>query len=145
MPVIVLAAENKINQQYRDRGTRQDHDGVTQEEKSKHVIDPASPHIAHDEVKLDRNSSKWKDSRKGHGLYRTQVTDAWRDLPRNLIHTDRRLDRLRKLVIQCLKQTYIKAYIVFESSPTTCKAQRQTDKKPDSDNHQHCTERDRTT
>ena len=58
MPVVVLGAQEKVDGQNGDRGGRDDHQPVTHEQKSKHVVDLGKPDAAHDEVQLDEDGAK---------------------------------------------------------------------------------------
>lgn len=58
LPVVVLAAEEHVDEQHRHRGAGDDHESVAEEEEAEHVVDPVEPDGVHDEVEFDEDSAK---------------------------------------------------------------------------------------
>ena len=65
--MIVLTAEQEVDQQHRDGGTGDYHNPVAEKEKPEHVVYLAKPHVVHDEVELDEDGAERKDSDEEHG------------------------------------------------------------------------------
>lgn len=93
--MVVLAAEQEVDQQDRDCSAGDDHDAVAKEEESEHIVHFAEPHIVHDEVELDKDGAKRENADEQHRGNRAQVGGRWWDLARDLIDANGRLDRLR--------------------------------------------------
>lgn len=58
LPVIVLTAKQKVNQENRDRGTCNDHNSVADEQKAEHVVNFSRPHILQNEEEFNEDSSE---------------------------------------------------------------------------------------
>ena len=66
LPMVVLSAEQEIDEEDGDGGASGDHDAVAEEQEAEHVIDFAEPHVVHDEVELDEDGAKGEDANKRH-------------------------------------------------------------------------------
>ena len=64
--MIILAAEQEVDEQDRDSGTSYYHNAVAEEEESEHVVNLAEPHVVHDEVELDEDGAEGEDSDEEH-------------------------------------------------------------------------------
>ncbi len=64
--MVVLGAEQEVDEQDGDGGARDDHNAVAEEEEAEHVVDFAEPHVVHDEVELDEDCTEWKDADESH-------------------------------------------------------------------------------
>lgn len=71
--MVVLGAEEEVNEQHGDGGAGENHDQVAEEEEAKHVVDLAEPDVVEDEEKLDEDSAEREDADKGHGGEGPQV------------------------------------------------------------------------
>jgi len=71
--VIVFTAEQEVDQQDSDSGASDDHDAVAEKEKAEHVVDFAEPHVIHDEVELDEDSTEREGADQKHGRERAEV------------------------------------------------------------------------
>ena len=94
--MVVLSAEQEVDEEDRHSGTSDNHDAVAEEQKSEHVVDFAEPHVVHDEVKLNKDGAKRENTNKGHRGERAQISGAWRDLAWNLVHANGRLNGLKR-------------------------------------------------
>ena len=65
--MIILAAEEEIDQQHANGGASDDHDGVSEEEETEHVVDLAEPHVVHDEEEFDEDGAEGEDADEEHG------------------------------------------------------------------------------
>ena len=65
--MIVLTAEQEVNQQHSDGRTGDYHNPVAEKEESEHIVDLAKPHVVHDEVELDEDGAEREDSDEEHG------------------------------------------------------------------------------
>jgi hypothetical protein len=64
MPPVVFSAQQKVNQQDRGGRSGHDHESITEEEESEHVVNLVRPQRSHDEVQLHKDSAKRQDARK---------------------------------------------------------------------------------
>ena len=71
--MIVLTAEQEVNQQHRDGRTRNYHNPVAEKEKPEHIVYLAKPHVVHDEVELDEDGAEREDADEEHGRDGPQV------------------------------------------------------------------------
>ena len=53
--MVVLTAEQEVNEQDRDGGACDYHDTVAEKEETEHVVNLTKPHVVHDEVELDED------------------------------------------------------------------------------------------
>ena len=65
--MVVLGAEQEVDEEDGDGGAGDDHEAVAEEEEAEHVVDFAEPHVVHDEVELDEDGAKGEDAYEGHG------------------------------------------------------------------------------
>lgn len=86
--MIILTAEQKVNQQDRDGGAGDYHDAVTEKEETEHVVYLAKPHVVHDEVELDEDGAEGENPDKEHRRDGPKIGSWWRDLSRDLIDAD---------------------------------------------------------
>ena len=56
--MIILAAEQEVDEQDRDGGTSNYHNAVAEKEETEHVVYFAKPHVVHDEVELDEDGAE---------------------------------------------------------------------------------------
>lgn len=56
--MVVLTAEQEVNEQDRDGGACDYHDTVAEKEETEHVVNLTKPHVVHDEVELDEDGSE---------------------------------------------------------------------------------------
>ena len=94
--MIILAAEQEVDEQDRDGGTSNDHNAVAEEKKPEHVVYLAKPHVVHNEVELDEDGAEGKDTDQEHGRDGPEVGSRWRDLTGDLVDADGRLDGLNQ-------------------------------------------------
>lgn len=92
--MIVLGAEEEIDEEDRDGGASDNHDAVAEEQEAEHVVHFAKPHVVHDEVEFDEDGAEGEDTDESHGGQRAQVGGARWDLTRNLVNANGRLHRL---------------------------------------------------
>ena len=71
--MIILTAEQEVNEENGDGRAGDDHDAVAKEEEAEHVVYFAEPHVVHDEVEFDENGTKGKDANEEHGRYRPEI------------------------------------------------------------------------
>ena len=71
--MIVLTAEQEVNQQHSDGRTGDYHNPVAEKEESEHIIHLAKPHVVHDEVELDEDGAEREDSDEEHGREGAEV------------------------------------------------------------------------
>lgn len=120
LPIVVLGAEQEIGHENGDGSADNDHETVAQEEETEHVIDPAEPDRAHDEVKLNEDGAKGKETDEqaaGKGL---EISRDRGDLSGNLVRANRRLDSARA-----------------ETKPGASEGEGQGDDEPDANNDEH--------
>ncbi len=65
--MVVLAAEQEVDEKDGDSGARDDHDAIAEEEETEHVVDFAEPHIVHDEVELNEDGAEGENANEEHG------------------------------------------------------------------------------
>lgn len=65
--MIILTAEQEVDEQDRDSGAGDDHNAVAEKEKTEHVVYLTKPHVVHDEVELDEDGAKGENADKEHG------------------------------------------------------------------------------
>lgn len=94
--MIVLTAEQEVDEQDSNGGAGDDHDAIAEEQKAEHIVDFAEPHVVHDEVELNENSAERKNTDEKHGGDGAQVGGRGRDLAWDLVDANWRLDRLKK-------------------------------------------------
>ena len=94
LPVVVLAAEQEIHHQDRDRRTAHDHQAVADEEKAEHVVHLVEPDAVHDEVKFGEDGGERKHTDDEHAWDWAEVAGTRWDLARYLIRADGCLDSL---------------------------------------------------
>lgn len=73
LPVVVLGAEQEVDEQHGDGGAGEDRDQVAEEEEAEHVVDLAEPDVVEDEEELDEDGAEGEDADKGHGGQGAQV------------------------------------------------------------------------
>jgi len=59
MPMVILAAKQKVNHENGDSSASDDHEGIAKEEESKHIVHLAEPDGGHDEVEFDEDCTEW--------------------------------------------------------------------------------------
>lgn len=92
VPVVVLGAEQEVDEEDCDRGGRGDHEAVAEEEEAEHVVHLAEPDGAHDEVELDEDGAEGEEADEQHGRDRAQVGCRRGDLARDLVCAHGRRD-----------------------------------------------------
>ena len=95
--MIVLRAEQEVDEKDGDGGAGDSHDAVAQEQKAEHVIDFAEPDVVQDEEELYEDGAKREDADQEHGRNGAKIGRWGRDLARNLVHADRGLNRLQRI------------------------------------------------
>lgn len=71
--MIVLCAEQEVDEQHGDGGAGQDHDQVAEEKEAEHVVELAEPDVVEDEEELDEDGAEGEDTDEGHGGEGAQV------------------------------------------------------------------------
>lgn len=150
LPVVVLAAEQKVYEQYSHGGAGDNHDTVAKEEEAEHIVNSAGPDATHDEVKLDNDSTEGQDADEKHGRDWAEVGCARRNLARYLIGAYRRFNTLDDVC--CISMTYdmeglelFPTYRLPKADPATSTAQGYTDYEPNADDDNHSSEGNGTT
>lgn len=92
--MVVLGAEQEIDEEHGDGGGGDDHDGVAEEEEAEHVVHLAEPHVVHDEVELHEDGAEGEDADEGHGGEGAQVGGGGGDLAGDLVDADGGVDGL---------------------------------------------------
>ena len=62
--MVILTAEQEVDQQNGDGRAGDDHYAIAEEQKAEHVIDFVEPDAVHDEVELDKNGTEGKNANK---------------------------------------------------------------------------------
>ena len=89
MPSVLLRAEEPVDHEDCDGSTGDDEENVREEEEAEHIVDLAKPDGRHDEVELDEDGSKGKNTGKKVRWDRAQVSRGGGNLTRNLVCADR--------------------------------------------------------
>ena len=144
--MIVLRAQQVIDEHDGDGGARDDHDAIAEEKKAEHVVDAVEPQAVHDEIELDEDGAKGEEADKKHGGKGTEVGRRRRDLAGNLIRADGGLECLGDVI--SIKMTGCawerrRAHWLLEAQPASRNAERQADQEPNANNNQHRRKRDR--
>ena len=93
--MIVLAAEQEVDEQDRDGSTCNNHNAVAEKEETEHVVYLAKPHVVHDEVELDKDGAERKNTNQKHRRDRPEVGSRRRDLAGDLVDADGWLNGLK--------------------------------------------------
>lgn len=92
VPPVVLGAQQEIHQQH-SRGRRGDnHQAVTEEQETEHVIDLVGPQRCHDKVQLNKDGAEWKNAGQQNGRDGAQATGHRGNLAGDLIRLGWALD-----------------------------------------------------
>ena len=83
--MVILTAEQEVDKQDRDGGACNDHDAVAEEEETEHVVYLAKPHVVHDEVELNEDGAKRKNTNQEHRRNGPEVCSRRWDLARDLV------------------------------------------------------------
>ena len=144
--MIILAAEQEVDEQNRDGGTSNDHNAVAEEKEPEHVVYLAKPHVVHNEVELDEDGAEWKDTDQEHRRDGPEVGSRGRDLTGDLIDADGGLDGLnQQSALSALGAFMNHTHGMLEAYPATCEAKGNTDNEPNTQNHEHGCEWHRAT
>ena len=64
--MIVLSTKKEVDKKDRDGGTGDDHDPITQEKKSEHVVHLTKPHVVQYKEEFDEDGAKREDTNQSH-------------------------------------------------------------------------------
>lgn len=64
--MIVLTAEQEVDEQDRNRGASDYHNAVAEEEETEHVVHLAKPHVVHDEIELHEDGTEGENADEEH-------------------------------------------------------------------------------
>lgn len=120
LPVIVLGAKQEVGQQNSRSSADHNHEAIAKEEETKHVVNPAEPDGAHNEVELHKDGAEGQEADNEHAGNRLEVGCGGRDLTGNLVCAHRGFD---------LRGT--------EAKPRASNGEGNRDDEPDTNNDEH--------